>query len=73
MKKERAYTLWLKWRNLGWAPYFTIKTTRAGGQGIDAPVKFLNRWAFDNFPSGWGDNWRRLVRVLPEGRVPKGR
>jgi len=67
-RKFKAYSLWLKWGNLGWRIAATCKNVAYPGEN---PRSLLMEWAASHYPSKWGCDWRRKVRILPEGKRPR--
>ena len=69
MNKYDAYTLWVKYRNVGWRPVITAKT---GGRGTISPYSFLNSWAKGAYDGldyyKRGKTWM----IKPEGQKPAG-
>ena len=69
LRKFKAYSLWLKWeRPDGWQIAATCKNVSFPGEN---PREFLMEWAETHYPSKWGPDWRRKVRILPEGKRPR--
>lgn len=66
-RKHNAYTLWLKWNDVGWRPEFTVKDT--GNANPRKVCKEYFKWRFAPHEA-W--NWN-MIMVLPEGRTPKER
>lgn len=73
-RKHETYTLWLQWNFIGWRPEISASNPRT--YHYKSPKEFLWDWAENSFPSHWGfknkqGDWKRYVRVLPKGQVPK--
>jgi len=65
-----TWVVWLKWCNVGWQPAFAVTRYKHGPEN---PKDILENWVANNYPSQWGNNWRKdSVRILPEGKFPKG-
>ena len=67
-RKFKAYSLWLKWSNIGWQVAATCKNMPWPAEN---PRAFLLQWAETHYPSRWGEEWRKKIRILPEGRRPR--
>lgn len=66
-RKYKAYTLWLKFRNRGWMPKFTVEEGRRGfGPN---PKEVISQWMIL-----WelNDYWKRgkTWMILPKGQKP---
>jgi hypothetical protein len=75
-RKYKAYTLWLKWNDVGWHPEITVLSESnppcRTGVRQDSPRALLLEWIERRFAVAWGPDWRSRVRILPAGRRPKG-
>ncbi len=67
-RKFKSYTLWMKWRNLGWHPEATISNLPWPAAN---PIDILKEWVESRYSC---KNWIRgkTWMILPEGREPRG-
>lgn len=66
----KAYTLWMKWRNVGWKPEFTITE---GYPSAHSPIEIIEHLMASRYALGGyfirGKTWM----IKPEGQEPAER
>ncbi len=71
-RKHRAYTLWMKFKNAGWTPRFTVETGRDQWPSPTDVIKDFMRgtieYEYDDPNAYWkrGKTWV----ILPKGKLP---
>lgn len=70
-RKFKSYTLWMKWRNLGWKPCVTVLNLPFPS---DNPIYVLESWIKSKYYSWYNAVWVRgkTWMILPDDRKPKG-
>jgi hypothetical protein len=69
-RKYQAYTLWMKFRNTGWIPKFTVET---GRDQWPSPHEVIESWIKRRYtPEGSNGYWIRgkTWMILPNVKVP---
>lgn len=74
-RKYAAFTLWRKWRDLGWRPHFTVESS-AGTRHIGdiSPREVIEDWMASRFHHSPNSYWERGKTwiIKPEGQKPAG-
>ena len=62
----KAYTLWMKWRNVGWKPQFTVEHE---GSHSPSPLEVIEYWMGRRYSH---DYWERgkTWMIKPKGQEP---
>jgi len=69
--KNISFTLWRKWRNLGWRPHFTVEVMQNGATD-SSPTGIIEDWMAVRFPGGRNSYWKRgkTWMIKPKGQEP---
>lgn len=70
-RKFKNYTLWVKWRQIGWEPI--LNCSNPTNSDIN-PIEVLEYWFRDEYVNLNLPYWKRgkTWMILPSGRKPKG-
>lgn len=62
--KEKAYTLWLQWRDGKWTPTITVSGKAVFRTGRQLLIDFRDQYYRSSY-------WDGHTRILPAGKKPK--
>lgn len=65
-RKHNAYTLWMKWRGIGWRQEFTITEHRGSWSSLEVLEHWMGRFSGSGSYFQRGKTWM----IKPEGQKP---